>query len=283
MIKPKWFLISIVITLLSCNKQSQTTDTVASVNQQHLSKTELMQAMPKNLSAKDSTDWADTYIKNWATNQLLYQKAKQHINQNKKEEIKKKVKQYQQDLFINDYTNSLLQEANKDSILPQEIKQHYQQHISSFVLNRQLFKIQLFSFPKSQENKALQLLGSNNNIPQLKTMATKHNTPFYVTDSAQWDNKAQIISKAKTHFFNELNTTQLRTNQFFKKHDKQFVHFLKLDQVLQKGDTAPIDYVKSSIKNTIISKRKLTLLAKLKDEIYNHAKSEQIIQQNTNN
>ncbi len=91
----------------SCAQKSQS-DVIAKVGDATLSKATLMQSMPQGIKGKDSADWCNQWIENWALEQLLLENI-QELEE--PADIEEKT---------NIYRNQLLIQALKEKIIAEQ-------------------------------------------------------------------------------------------------------------------------------------------------------------------
>jgi hypothetical protein len=65
--------------------------------------------------------------------------------------------------------------------------------------------------------------------------------------------------------------TLLKKSNFIEKEDSLGLYLIAINNVLKRNDIAPISYVKPTIKQIILHKRKLELLRKIEVELLNDA------------
>jgi hypothetical protein len=109
-------LLSILLCLVSsCSffeKKSEKTS-IARVNDDFLYVSDFVKQLPTNLSKKDSTLFATQYINNWATKQLLKQRALLNLEASKLASFDQMANDYKLDLYSNAYLNALITKKNR--------------------------------------------------------------------------------------------------------------------------------------------------------------------------
>ena len=92
---------------------------------------------------------------------------------------------------------------------------------------------------------------------------------FYLKDSI-WIKSEQAISKIKPLQLG-FNKVLLKKPNFIQLKDSLGLYLIKINEVLQRGKPAPVEYVSPTIKQIVINNRKLNLIRKLKSDIVNDA------------
>lgn len=100
-------LVSCALVLFSC-KQKTSTDAVAKIGNSELSKSTLLQYMPQGIKGKDSIEWCNQWIENWALEQLLIENVEDLEEPSNLEEK------------VNIYRNQLLIQALKEKIISEQ-------------------------------------------------------------------------------------------------------------------------------------------------------------------
>ncbi len=106
--------IAIPFILLSCS-QKDNNDTIAKVGDHELSKSTLLQSLPAGLKGKDSLDWCNQWIAQWALEQLLLEDAEKI---EEPADFQQKVNQYENQLRI----QALKEKIVSEQFDPQSVK-----------------------------------------------------------------------------------------------------------------------------------------------------------------
>ena len=108
------------------------------VNGNFLYKEDLQSVLPAGLSKDDSLLFAERYIRDWAEDLLLYEKAQNNIPDN--EEIEKLVGNYRRALIMHTYQQELIGQRLSNEIPEQELAEYYEKNKELFKLDRPLVK-----------------------------------------------------------------------------------------------------------------------------------------------
>ena len=92
---------------------------------------------------------------------------------------------------------------------------------------------------------------------------------FILSDSV-WIDKSNLTSRVS--FLNRKNLNKyIRKLKFFKIEDSLGVYFFYLRNFLEKGDVAPSQVIKPTIKNIILNRRKMEFIKKFEKDILHDA------------
>ena len=126
-----------LLILLSCNKENSKNkaDAVARVNNEYLYPSDLENLVPAGTPKKDSIAIVKDFIKRWATQQLLIDKAYKNISKSKQVELDNLINQYKIDLYSKAYLEQLVITKIDTVITNEEIEKYYSTNKSNFKAN----------------------------------------------------------------------------------------------------------------------------------------------------
>ena len=79
------FLILFLALLVGCKKEIAVENAVARINNKYMSIEEFKASLPSNYTKEDSVQLRSSIINNWATNELLLDKAKLNVGEEQNE------------------------------------------------------------------------------------------------------------------------------------------------------------------------------------------------------
>ena len=106
---------------------------------------DLQAALPLNLSADDSVLFAESYIKNWVEDVLLFDKAEGNILDSEK--IKSLVESYRKALIMHTYQEALVKQKLADEITADEVVEYYEKNKQLFLLDKPIVKGMFLKVP----------------------------------------------------------------------------------------------------------------------------------------
>lgn len=225
--------------------------------------------IPSGLTEKDSVALLTEHIDNWATKQLLLDKAKENMSEAQQNEFYKLVEAYEMDLFISAYKNVYVQKKLNTVITDAEIQSYYDKNKQSFLLKETLVKARYIKLPLAYKDvNATKKIFARFNDEDLEEL-NKMRLGFTVSDFNEediWQTYDELVGELpKLADLNKNKTLNNKNVIQFK--DSKAKYMLKLDKVLKIGNTAPVAYASTTIKQIILNKRKLELQQKLEKEI----------------
>lgn len=263
------YIILMCVFFASCEYFKQETErkAVARVNDTYLYEEDIQKLITENTSAEDSTLIVNNYINRWATQQLLIDQAKINLSAGKLEEFDKLVKEYKNDLFTEAYKNMIVSEQLDSVITEQEYREYYETNKENFKLQDLLVKLRYVLLPEDYEG--LQLVKEKLNRYNQKDKASL-NSQDYQFISSNFNDSVWIKKEVLIHELPVLmgeNEQTLKNSNFVQLQDSLGVYLMKIENVLNPSETAPLSYIKPTLKQIILNKRKLELIKKLETDI----------------
>lgn len=225
-----------------------------------------------NLSANDSASIVQNYITIWAKDQLMLYKAEYNLNEQQKN-FKEQINKYENDLLKFAYQEEYLRQNLDTSISKSEIEEYYQVSKDNFLLKENILRANYLIVSKSapQLDMAKKWFKSKDieDLSKLRNFALKYATEYYLLDSS-WVTLDQISSKIPIDKTEDQNSF-LANNNFLELSDTNKIYLLEIAAYQLKGNHAPLNYLDDVIKNILINKKKLKLLADLEKNLLEDA------------
>ena len=272
--KHSLYIVICVLLFTSCDffKSTDNREPIARVNDTYLYKDDIKDIIPLGTTKEDSILLVNAYVNRWARQLLLMDGALLNLSEDKQNEFSKLVEQYKSDLFTKAYLEGLVKK-NIDTIVKTEVAEvFYEANKESFKLNDDLMLFRYISLPlnpididtiknrfKRFKHKYQRLLDSIS--VQFKSYSLNDSIWIKFTDAVEKipavsvENKNQLLKKS--------NYVQLK--------DSLNLYLMQVNDVRLQNDYAPLDYVKTTIKQIVINKRKLELIKQLGKDITNDA------------
>lgn len=267
----QFFYIAIILSVFqSCDyfKSTEQEEAIARVNEVYLFKDDLKKALPENLSAEDSTIFANNFINQWATQQLLVQGAEVNLSDKKLEKFDRLVQQYKNDLYRKAYLEALVTK-NLDTVVSFEAAStYYESNKEAFKLNENLIKFRYINVDPNrldlEDVKKKFKRFNTQDKKELDSIAIQFRS-FTLNDSV-WIRLDQAINKIPVVTI-ENKDELLKKSNFIQLKDSLGLYLMQINDVLLRNSTAPLEYVKPTINQIVINKRKLELIKQLEKDI----------------
>jgi hypothetical protein len=207
------------------------------------------------------------YINRWATQQLLINQANKNLSQEKLNDFENLVNQYKDDLYTEAY-KSVIVSGQLDSIISEkEYEEFYELNKENFKLNDVLVKVRFIHVDQDYTNLRLikeKFRRFNNKDKQeltelsIQFKAKNFNDSIWIEKDALFK-VMPVLQTKDAQVLKKSNYTQLQ--------DSLGVYLVKIEDALNLRDIAPISYIKPSLEQIILNKRKLELIKKLEKDI----------------
>lgn len=269
------FCLGVVILTASCNslfKEEPKKEPLARAGNSYLYKEDLTALLPVGLSQQDSAAFVVNYINNWASKALLLDKSKINLSEEKLAKFNGLVNNYKADLYTKAYIEALIQQASDTSITNAELQDFYNREKENFKLTEKLVQLRFVSLPSQFLDKDVVKTKLKNfeaaDKAYLDSIAVQFKK-LHFNDST-WVSTSRIIEEISP--LTSLNEKKyLKNSQFFELKDSIGVYLVKVNNVLNINDIAPISYVTPDIKQIIINRRRLSQIEKIETEIIDEA------------
>ncbi len=271
-----FILLSVCFVLFSCDfelkkKDVKSNELIAKVYDKTLLNSDLEDVLPLGLSSQDSIVFVKNYIDSWAKKQLLLHQAELNLD-TEKSTFEKLVDDYRSTLYINSYKEALVLDKLDTVVSQNDIEKYYLANNENFKLNEELIRIKYLhtDFNRVDKKGLIKLFKSNENKDidslQLKTLEFKS----YNFNDSIWIKYTDLLNRIE-FLKNESKSSILKKSKFIQKEDTLGLYLIKIKDVLKSNEIAPLSYVKPTIKQIILHKRKLELLRKIEVDLLNDA------------
>ena len=265
-----FIFIILAVILTSCSFFQKTDDRkpVARVNDSYLYQEDIKNLITDGISEEDSTLVVQNFINRWATQQLFVDGAMLNLNEEKQATFNKLVEQYKHDLYTKAYIEALVKKNMDTAVANKEAEVYYENNKEVFKLNEELIKFryihvdeEIIDFDVIEEKFKRFNLEDKKHLDSISIQFKS----FSLNDSI-WIKVSQVIDKIP--IINPENKNQLlKKSNFVQLKDSLGVYLMQINNVLLRNETAPLEYVRPTIQQIVINKRKLELIRELEKDI----------------
>ena len=258
-----------LIVLCSCDfiNQENLDAPIARVNDSYLYQKDIKNLIFENTSKDDSTLIVTNFINRWATKQLLIDQSIINLTQEKQDAYNNLVNQYKTDLYIEAYKSSIVAKQLDSVITFEELEKFYNQNKENFKLNDNLLKIRYIHIDENFSN-TKELVEKFKRFDSIdKNELTKLSIKFkaFNLNDSIWIKNDLLIGVLPV--LKQNNIQVLKKTNFTQLQDSLGVYLVKIEALLKTNDIAPLSYVKPTIEQIVINKRKQEILKKIEKEI----------------
>lgn len=242
-------------------------DVVARVNENYLYMSDVQKLIADNTSPEDSILIVNNYITRWATQQLLIDQAAINLSSENLDRFDKLVQEYKNDLLTEAYKNAVISKQLDSTVTESEYVEYYNLNKENFRLNDVLLKLRFVQLPADYEG-----------VKKIKEQFTRFNQEDkealldhkYVFAASNLNDSVWI---KRDVLLDALPVLRAESDQLLKKsnfaqlQDSLGVYLVKIEDVLGLNETAPLSYIKPTLRQIILNKRKLELIKKFETDI----------------
>lgn len=270
------YIILIVLVFSSCQFLQKTFSSkekpIARVYSEYLYSSDLEGVVPKGTSSSDSVLLVQSYIENWIRQTVILKQATENAELDK-DALEKQLETYRQSLIIYSYEQQLIAQNLDTTVTTAQIKKYYEENKDNFELKKSIVKTIYAKIPKNAHRIEFAKRWFNSSKEkdrdELETYCMQFSTNYSLVDSV-WlylDELSLIIPLDR---FSEASI--LQKNNYINFSDQEFVYLVKIKDFMYKEDLSPLEFETDNIKNIIINKRKIELIDKMENQVYQKAR-----------
>jgi hypothetical protein len=265
----------VLVFLSSCGSFINDNDEekpIARVGENFLYKEDVSFLLYDGITKGDSATIVTNFINNWASKQLMLSKAKINLPEDKLADFDVLVANYQTDLYTRAYKDALVAQAADSMVTERQMERFYEKGKENFRLNERVVRIRFVQLPKRFLNKedVIKSLKRFNkrDVTYLDSIGVQFKKLNF--NDSLWVSAARVVAEIPP-LTPENQDKYLKKSQFFELEDSLGVYLAKVTGVLQINDIAPLSFVKPTIKQVLINRRKLDYIRKLETEVIDEA------------
>lgn len=267
-----FILIFFVITFISCEyfENPPEEKVVARLNDNYLFVSDIRKLISENTSPEDSAVIVNNYINRWATRHLLIDRALVNLNPDELNRYERLVEEYRSDLLTEAYKNIVVSKQLDSIVNEQEYLEYYENNKENYRLNEVLLKVRYIQLPPDYQGvaKIKEHLERFDDEDQKILQNGNYNYISSNLNDSIWikkDNLEKILPILKN------DAKVLRKSNFVRLEDSLGVYLIKTEDLRETNEPAPLSFIKPTIKQVILNKRKLKLINKFETDIVKDA------------
>lgn len=244
---------------------------LAEVRGHFLYKEDLQAALPAGLSAGDSTRFAESYVKHWVEETLLYDKAEENVSDN--EAIERQVASYRRALILHDYRQALIHQKLADDVTEEDVEAYYRSHADLFKVDRPLIqglfiKVPLQA-PRLADVRRWYSSDSHEAVEHLEKYSLRNAVKYeYFYD--KWRPVAEVFGWMPQPEGAEAEKN-LSTRRHIELQDTAFHYFLHVTGYRAEGEEKPYEVAREQARQLLLNERQGRFLQQVGDDLYRQA------------
>ena len=247
-------------------------DVVAQVGIEKLYRSDLNAVIPKGISPEDSTFLAKQYINTWATELVYLGIAEEQLSKTEKD-VTKELEDYRKSLLKYRYEQLYVNERLDTAVTDDLVEEYYNAHQDKFILSRPLVRARFLSIPDDSpaKDQIRKKMASDDVEELVEADSLAYSSALkFATWSDNWIDVTVLAREFPMDY--ETMLSQVRKNWVVQVDTLGVARMAYINDMMQKGEVAPIEYTASSIRDIIISSRKQALVSGLEQDLLNDAR-----------
>jgi len=265
----------LLVLLVSCSeffKKEVKNNPVARVGNSYLYEKDIAPLLTENMSKGDSASFVSNYINNWASKQLLLSKAEINLTEEKLAEYNRLVEDYRTDLYTRAYKEALVSQSSDSLVTDSQMEAFYENGKENFRLKERIARIRFVALPKNFLNKdevSKRLKNfSEDDLRYLDSIGVQFRKLNF--NDSIWVRFSRIFEEIPPLSSDNVDR-YLKNSQFFELEDSIGVYLGKIEEAKDVNDIAPLSFIKPTIEQVLLSRRKMDYLRKLETELLDEA------------
>ncbi len=251
---------------MSKNKE----DVVATAFEYNLYKSDLKGIIPQGTTKNDSIVIIRNYINNWIRQKIVLKSAEKNLSDDQKD-FNDQIENYRNSLLVYSYESKLISQLLDTMVSNEQIEKYYTINTDNFLLKENIIKVNYVKLelnsPQKGKIKSL-LFSKNDDKNQLLELCNKYAVNFYFEDD-EWLLFNDLLKEIPIETYNQ--EAFLKNNRTIETKDENYYYLIYVRDFKLKESTSPLSFEKENIVNIIINKRKLELINKMHNELYEDA------------
>lgn len=270
-----------ILLCTACNRQYENKGRtpLIEIDGNFLYREDLQSALPGNLHKEDSLLFAEHYIRNWAEDVLLYEKAQDNVPDDGT--IEKLVENYRKALIMHTYQQALIHQKLSDKISEEELVDYYDKNKELFKLEAPVMRGLFIKVPL----KAPQLANVRRWYKSSAQDAVDHMEKYSLQNAVKyeyfydkWIPLAEILDLIPQKKSNI--EVLLNKQRHVELKDTAFYYFLNVGDYRAAGEQAPYEFVRSNVKDMLLNLKQVEFIKQIKSDLYQQAVNKKKIKYN---
>lgn len=253
---------------------------LAKANNITLYSTDLIDIVPKGLSAKDSLDFVKRYVELWVRKEILFSKAVTSLaadqNTDWEEQVESQIKEYKYSLYTYEFEKNYVK-SKLDTVIPEkEIVAYYQQNPQNFTLKQNIVRIIYVKLPidapKIDKVKNWIKLEKDKHLKELQQYCLQYANE-YNFDTGKWIELDNVITA--TPLRDIANRAEfVSKNKYFESKDENFIYLFNILEYKISNQVSPLQFVRNKVKDVLLNQKKRKLIEEFEQSIYEKARED---------
>ena len=260
----------IILSIASCIPPSDSDEEdilLAKVYNKPLYLSEMDGMIPSFTTPDDSTLIVNAFVDRWVRENLMLYEAERNVP--KDLNIDELVRDYRASLIIHNYEKGIAESGLDSIISDEEVMEYYNNHENHFESDNGAKRCKFMKLPKKAENmEKAEKWWNSDDEEDLEALAhyCKENAVVYQLEDSIWITNEELEKE-----FPKAVLSSLKEGKNLEKTEGDFKYYIRVLEIQSKNSEPPLGYVRNRATNFIFHNRKLQIVEKKKEELYQQA------------
>ena len=263
--------IVLLAALFGCQPASEPVDAVVTVYGKSLTWDEVRAAVPDHSLDEDSVLRANSFIHQWIKEQVVLARAEKNLSDDQMN-FEKELEAYRNSLLIYAFENQVVRQKLDTLVSEAEIEEYYQENIENFELKDYILRVKycILDSTTTVSDEFLKLFASDDaeDLVLFEQFCVDNRASYFI-DEEKWLYLSNLLVEVPMQVYQP--ETFLKKNKSIHFQRDKHIYFLRILDYKLKDSVSPVSLQRDKIRNTILNKRKIALLSKMRDDLYEEA------------
>jgi|GEM_PF-1379700 len=244
---------------------------IAEVNGEVLSLEKLQQMFPDRMNPADSGLIANALADRWIRKEVFLSEAKRSMTD--MEQLNNLVEDYRESLIIHGYESQLLDQFSDTVVTNQQIQDFFDENPDQFKLKKNIVQYNIAIFPRESIERYysdIKKLWDNMDDEESLDIELVRYLDLYAEDFVL-DTLWYGLEDLQAQLPDPVTPSLLKRSHRLELEDDENFYFLKIIDIAEETDEAPLSYIRTFAYKAILQKRKMKWLDQVKEKIYQDA------------
>jgi hypothetical protein len=224
--------------------------------------------IPTGTSPVDSALLAANFIDSWVRQKLLIKQAENNLTSDQMD-FSVQLENYKNSLTIYEYEHELVNQKLDTIITDEEIEAYYTDNQKNFLLKENIVQMQYVKVPLNSRNvkqfKQLLYSDESEDKTRLSELAEKFAADYFL-DNQNWLLFNDVLNQIPIKTYNQ--EEYLKNHHNLEVQDSLYYYIVRFRDFRIKENVSPLSFEKERIRNIILNKRKMDLINKMHQDVY---------------
>lgn len=251
---------------------------MARVYDDYLYESDLEGVVASGTLPKDSLLITKSFIDNWIRQRLIFEQAEKNLTGSQMD-FSKQLDDYKNSLIIYAYENELVRQKLDTVVTDDETQTYYDANLQNFLLKDNIVQLQYVKMPlKSTFSKQVKKLLNSDDPDDKNKLADlcEKIAADYFLDSENWLFFNDVLKQIPVKTYNQEEF--LKNRRDLEYQDSSFIYLVRFKDFKIKESVSPLSFEKQRIRDIILNKRKIELIARMQDDIFAAAQKKNVFE-----